>query len=161
MPQPHQHRIPVSSVTYTTVHDNARSLTQWARPRIKTATSWLLVGFISAVPQRELPHLFFFFFFFNVDFNTSTLWSVVQPKPSDSMRILLVVNCPRVVPWFGRQAGDVDLCGFSCAREFHSLRILMMNLSCSISPPPLTIEQYLVVFIIYCHVTNYPWNLVP
>ena len=35
-------------------HSNARSLTQWARPGIKPASSCLLVGFISAEPQQEL-----------------------------------------------------------------------------------------------------------
>ena len=35
------------------------------RPGIKPATSWFLVGFVSAVPQWELHeiHLFFFVFF--------------------------------------------------------------------------------------------------
>ena len=35
-------------------HRNARSLTHWARPVIKPATSWFLVRFISIVPWREL-----------------------------------------------------------------------------------------------------------
>ena len=35
-------------------HSNARSLTHWARPGIKPATSCLLVGFVSAAPQQEL-----------------------------------------------------------------------------------------------------------
>ena len=39
---------------YTTAHGNTRSLTHWARPGIKPATSWFLVGFISAAPQWEL-----------------------------------------------------------------------------------------------------------
>ena len=43
------------SATYTTAHGKADSLTHWARPRIEPATSWFLVGFISAVPQWELP----------------------------------------------------------------------------------------------------------
>ena len=38
------------SETYTTAH----SLTCWARPGIKPATSCFLVGFVSIVPQREL-----------------------------------------------------------------------------------------------------------
>ena len=46
-PQPHQHQIWTASVTYTTTHDNARSLTHWARPGIEPATSWFLVGFVS------------------------------------------------------------------------------------------------------------------
>ena len=64
------------SVTYTTAHGNAISLAHGVRPGIQTTSSWILVGFISAVPQRELPkktlfcidtnYYFFFFFFFFV-----------------------------------------------------------------------------------------------
>ena len=41
-------------MTYTTAHSNAGSLTCWARAGIKPATSWFLVGFISAAPRWEL-----------------------------------------------------------------------------------------------------------
>ena len=41
-------------------HGNARSLTHWARPGIKPATSWFLVGFISAAPQWKLLNIFLF-----------------------------------------------------------------------------------------------------
>ena len=36
-------------------HSNAGSLTHWVRPGIKPASSWILVGFLTAGPQRELP----------------------------------------------------------------------------------------------------------
>ena len=49
-PEPQQLRIRAKSATYTTAHSNARSLTHWARPGIKPATSWFLVGFVSAEP---------------------------------------------------------------------------------------------------------------
>ena len=52
--QPQQCRIQAFSVTYTTDHGNTGSLTHWER-RIKPASSWILVRFISAEPQRELP----------------------------------------------------------------------------------------------------------
>ena len=42
------------SATYITVHSNTRSLTHWAKPGIKSASSWILVGFATAEPQREL-----------------------------------------------------------------------------------------------------------
>ena len=48
MPEPSQ------SATYTTSHGNTRSLTHWVRPGIKPAFSGILVGFISAEPQKEL-----------------------------------------------------------------------------------------------------------
>ena len=54
MPQPQQHQIRAVSAAYTTAYGNARSLTHWARPGIEPASSWILVRFISAEPQREL-----------------------------------------------------------------------------------------------------------
>ena len=58
-PQPQQRRIWASSVTYTTAHSNARSLTHWTRPGIKPRSSWMLVGFITTEPQWELPKMLF------------------------------------------------------------------------------------------------------
>jgi len=43
------------SATSTTAHSNAGSLTHEARPGIEPATAWMLVRFITAEPQRELP----------------------------------------------------------------------------------------------------------
>ena len=60
MPQSQQHRIWAESVTYTTAHSNARSLTHWVRPGIEPSTSWFLVSFVSAVPWRELLYHTFF-----------------------------------------------------------------------------------------------------
>ena len=54
LPQPQQHRIRAASGTYTTAHSNAESLTHWARPGIESASSWMLVRFISAEPWQEL-----------------------------------------------------------------------------------------------------------
>ena len=57
---------------HTTAHGNAGSLTHWVRPGVEPTTLWFLVGFISALPQRELLlfpflsfflSLFFFYFF--------------------------------------------------------------------------------------------------
>jgi len=64
----HSHsQIQASSVTYTTAHGNTRSLTHWARPGIKPATSWFLVRFISAMPRQELQGVFGFVFIFNIN----------------------------------------------------------------------------------------------
>ena len=41
-------------LTYSTAHGNARSLTQWARPGVKSTSSWVLAGFIIAEPRWEL-----------------------------------------------------------------------------------------------------------
>ena len=53
-PQPQQRQIWASSVTYTTAHGNARSLTHWARPGTEPTTSWFLVGCVSTAPWQGL-----------------------------------------------------------------------------------------------------------
>ena len=42
-------------------HSNAGCLTHWARPGIEPASSWTLVGFISAAPQQELLYFLKFY----------------------------------------------------------------------------------------------------
>ena len=44
-------------MTYTTVHGNVGALTHQARPGIEPTSSWILVGFVSAEPRRELQDL--------------------------------------------------------------------------------------------------------
>ena len=44
-----------------TAHGNARSLTHWMRPGIKPEFSWILVRFVTAEPQWELPWCVFLF----------------------------------------------------------------------------------------------------
>ena len=53
-PEPQQRQIPAVSVTCTTAHHNAGSLTHWMRPGIEPTTSRFLVEFISAAPWQEL-----------------------------------------------------------------------------------------------------------
>ena len=55
-PQPQQQGIQAMSATYTTAHGNLGSLTHWARPEIKPASS-RMVRFIPTEPWRE-KHLF-------------------------------------------------------------------------------------------------------
>ena len=50
MPQPQQRGIQVASVSYTTTHENAGSLTHRASPRIESASSWMLVEFLTPEP---------------------------------------------------------------------------------------------------------------
>ena len=45
-PQPQQHGIRATSVTYITAQGNTVSLTHWARPGIKSLSSWMLVRFV-------------------------------------------------------------------------------------------------------------------
>ena len=58
-PKPQQCQIRATTLTYTTAHGNARSLTHWARPGIEPVSSWMLVRFSSPEPWWDL---FFFFF---------------------------------------------------------------------------------------------------
>ena len=51
--RPQQHGIWATCVTYITAHGNTGSPTQWVRPGIKPASSWILVRFISAVPSHN------------------------------------------------------------------------------------------------------------
>ena len=45
------------SVTYTTAHSIAGSLTHWARPGIQPKSSWVLVGFVNCWALEGTPHL--------------------------------------------------------------------------------------------------------
>ena len=47
------------SVTYITAHGNTRPLTHWVRPGIEPASSCILVGLVTAVPQQELQTVIF------------------------------------------------------------------------------------------------------
>ena len=53
MPQPQQYQIWAIAATYTIAHGNTRSLTYWAVPGIKLASSWILVWFVTAEPQMN------------------------------------------------------------------------------------------------------------
>ena len=55
MSQLQQLGIRAMSVTHTTAHGNARSLTHWVRPGIEPASSRMPVRFISTEPRWELP----------------------------------------------------------------------------------------------------------
>ena len=55
-PQPQQHQIRATSVTYTTAHSNSRSLTHWVRPGIELAPSCMLVGLGSTVQHGNSIH---------------------------------------------------------------------------------------------------------
>ena len=54
-----QYGIQATSATYTTTHSNSRYLTHCVMPGIQPASSWILVRFINAEPQQELPFMIF------------------------------------------------------------------------------------------------------
>ena len=74
VPQPQQHGIQAVSVTYTTTHGNAGSLTQGERPGVRCASLWILVRFTSTVPQGELPQI--------QDFQEIYQWCNLHHKPA-------------------------------------------------------------------------------
>ena len=55
-------RDPSWSVTYTTGHSNAGSLTHWARAGIEPETSWFQLDSLTTAPRRELHNWFYFIF---------------------------------------------------------------------------------------------------
>ena len=59
-PQPQQHGIQATSATYATAHGDAGSLTHWARPGIKPASSWTLVRFVYCWVTTGTPKIFIF-----------------------------------------------------------------------------------------------------
>ena len=59
MPQPQQRGIQAGSSNYITAQGNTGFLIHWARPGIKPASSWILIGFITTEPLRELPKWIF------------------------------------------------------------------------------------------------------
>ena len=61
MPEPQQCRIRAVSVTCTTVHGNAGSLTHWERPGMEPSPSRMLVGFTTQWATTGTPRVVFFF----------------------------------------------------------------------------------------------------
>ena len=49
---------PSQVLDYTAAHGTTRSPNHWVSLGIEPASSWILVGFISDAPQRELPSFF-------------------------------------------------------------------------------------------------------
>ena len=80
-------------MTYTTAQGNAGSSTQCSRPGMEPASSWLLVGFVTAKPRRELPYGFLSFLFsflpsslflsflLSFSFFLAALWHMEVPRP--------------------------------------------------------------------------------
>ena len=56
MPLSQQCGIRATSLTYTTAHGRARSLTHGSGPGIKPTSSWVLIRFVPTAPQWELPN---------------------------------------------------------------------------------------------------------
>ena len=59
-PEPQQHSIQAMSVTYTTAHGNAGSLTHPVRPGIEPTTSWFLAGFFNHCAMMGTSYVYYF-----------------------------------------------------------------------------------------------------
>ena len=55
MPQPQQHQIWATSVTYTAAHSKAGSLTHLVGPGIEPTSLWILVGFVTRWATTGTP----------------------------------------------------------------------------------------------------------
>ena len=84
-PQPQQLSIWAASVTYTTAHGNAGSLTHSARPGIEPASSWFPVGFVNHWPTKGAPA--------SVLLNRETCFSVI-PTVKIALFILTYTKHP-------------------------------------------------------------------
>ena len=62
---PQQYGIWAMSMTYTTGHSSARSLTHWVRPGIKPVFLWILVGFINCWAMIGTPGFTKYFYMKN------------------------------------------------------------------------------------------------
>ena len=82
-PQPQRHGIRATSATYAADCGIAGSLTHWGRPWIESASSWILVWFLTAEPQRELQPTYFRrcpAWWDSCVFANDSLWSSTEKK---------------------------------------------------------------------------------
>ena len=107
MPQPQQCRILATTATYTTAHSNTGSPTHWASLGIKPTTSRLLVGFISAVPQREL--LFWILMYIKITSSENIV--LLLPFQSQYLQFLFITLLygpePLVYSWMAVMIMDI------------------------------------------------------
>ena len=76
-----------TSVTCTTAHSNAGSLTHWARAGIKPTTSCFLVRFVSVVPWQELMS-----YFLKLPFSMINLFHIWDASVSHLLTINLLAE---------------------------------------------------------------------
>ena len=131
-----------------TVHSNPRSLTQWAKPGIKLASSWMQVRFVSTEPRRELLHSFILFLsvilrqlMCSSEFSFSVFSSILHgtgleaPQHLDSF-----LSCPScsVAPRTERSAYSGGW--WATGREGPSWPSPLIESCCGFSQEPMTLE---------------------
>ena len=103
MPKPQQCGIRATSVTYTTAHRNAGSLTHWARPGIEPATFWFLVGFVNHCATMGSPSMTFHSIFIICSPPFFMLGILNKNLYSHGVKIPLVKTY-----WFPEDKGELD-----------------------------------------------------
>ena len=103
-------------LAHTTAQGNTGSLTHWARPEIKTVSSWILVGFITTEPQWEFPTCVLSVLIC-VNFNLGPLISLPSKKLSCPMTVRCH-NCRNPVWEDGRRLPNMVMLQMS--RDFFS-----------------------------------------
>ena len=106
LPQPQQCGIQTVSVTHTTAHGNARSLTHWARPGFKPTSSWILVGFVTCWAARGTPHF-------------NTIYTI---------QFTLIVDCLSLLVGVWTSLGHTFLPVFTTLSPFYSLCRCSINI---------------------------------
>ena len=120
----------------TEAHGNACSLTHWARPGIEPAASWILVRFMSAEPQLELPLFTIFFslifYFSSLRFKAPSfsLWQMSQN--AERMSLTLVAERKWDLPREWNKLSSSAVSSLSCL--FPKLLLLL------IAPPRLCLK---------------------
>ena len=109
------------SATYTIAHSDTGSLTYWTRSGIKPASSWILVRFVSTVPQWELPvFVFVFLFFFCI------LWLHLQhvevPRlgVKSELKVQAIATAIATAMWDPSRVCNLHHCSWQC-QIFNSL----------------------------------------
>ena len=144
-PQTQQLRIQVVSVTSTTNHGNAGSPTHWVRPGIEPTYSWILVIFISTVPQGELPAQGIFnsscqasSYFKNFGYACGSLCHVHTPLLSFPFSFCLV-----------NSSSCIDLSGSSLGKSFLTPSLVPSSLPLhpSLNLPCITIIYCVIIWL--------------
>ena len=115
-------------------HSNAGSLTHRARPGTEPASSWILVRFVSAESQQELPIFFFFFLMAVLGSQSNRAGSVEGSLAALHMHSLPRCQPPRglslsslkVVISVGVHSSCYAFCGFG--RVGHAVSIITVSL---------------------------------
>ena len=132
--------------SYTTAHDNTRSLTHWWRPGIEPTSSWILVGFVTTEPWQEILRASFLMNrlwrnWWSVTFEIiSWIISLALGKVADMPLRTVRQPCGEAMCW-GSEASCQQLSGalvpswrqILCPRVSPQVSVILPDL---LSPPP-------------------------